>query len=410
MNATKIVTITRQSIISDINSSQHSQYSPSGSESWIACPGKLELENLISKDDSRNLTLDDYKSLLSNNWFEGTVAHNYVSNQIFFDTNIKEDVHPNRQEIIENSVGYIKYINDVRNLIESPSKTIYIEQIFKDNQKELYGTVDCFIPINKKECYVIDFKYGIGKVDPYKNSQLLTYASMILDIYIGMEKFNLVIFQPKLSKKPLVYTCYKDEILEHKKKLYKAIDIHEKIETKDDLLKALHPGKKQCKWCRAKTECSPHLDYMRKKAGFSFIKFDENVVTTQEQIENICLNANEIIKFIKEVKENFTIDLLSNNKTSNKVKLVKGRITKRWIEGVDVELEKFIKQGLNKDLFYSSKHKTPLQVIKSLKSNELDNIDISKLFSEIEGNAVLTDVEDSRESYNPNLTAAGDFK
>jgi hypothetical protein len=261
----------------------HALYSPSDSHLWTKCYGYIEFK--------KKGVLPNFSNVYSE---EGRRIHRLIEDYLFYEFDISENgsydgiihwdsgIHGNdytNEEIkdiekygipisdVIKSLTY--YVEDNVSHVKKDVK-VYVEKTFGDG--DFFGTPDIVVVTKEynekylRDVYtinVIDLKTGLVPVKAYKNTQLMCYATLILNdlayeyklLYRGdmyFTQFNLVIVQPNSRNKidSWKYNVNSKESREFNNSLYivnKRIGYPErKIEFKSG---------DHCKYCKAKILC-----------------------------------------------------------------------------------------------------------------------------------------------------------
>lgn len=241
-------------LLNFIRPSEHSVYSPSATDRWVACPFSVKFTKDIPEQTS------SYAE-------EGTLAHSVAEakfNEFFYGLPVPFKLQmemaclkdQGRQmeecaEIYVNCIdGWLKnqdLIGDV--LFYGLEKGV---PIFPE--AGCFGTADCII-IGTRGAAIIDFKYGQGKSVSPDTLQLRSYAAgMIRHIagYPADYMVHTVIVQPRIKVIPLAHTYKVSEILKHLDMIYNAISESNKS--------GLNPiTGNHCFWCPASRTRDPNL-------------------------------------------------------------------------------------------------------------------------------------------------------
>lgn len=187
----------------------HSKTGGSGVDRFLNCPGSVTLlQGMGSAQDSDE---PDYRA-------DGTIAHEVASECLRRSLEAWEFLIPDlRRYTADHATAVQQYINFVLNRREELHEKfahmiMEIEiPVTHPDEPGFYGTIDaCFVcwdegkPVygkfEGKPVYaeVIDYKHGVGiSVDVEDNGQLKYYAAGLQQRYPTIEKFNLVICQPR---------------------------------------------------------------------------------------------------------------------------------------------------------------------------------------------------------------------
>jgi hypothetical protein len=270
--------------MSEVAEKTHALLSPSGAHRWTRCPGSVVLEQGMPDSSSSYAR-----------W--GTCAHE-VAGMILEKVIDTRPGIPNppvwNPENAEAYVGRVFQIeghdvefdmemadcvNDYVAHVESfwaPGDTMLVEQVLPLEQltgeRDATGTSDCvIIKSDPNELVVIDLKGGKGvQVDAEDNEQGLMYAAGAVheyDLIHGpFTRIRIVIIQPRcqsVSEWVLEWSEFLERIEELKKAelivgLAQSADVACNINgtaPAEDFLSWLHPGEKQCRFCKAKAIC-----------------------------------------------------------------------------------------------------------------------------------------------------------
>jgi hypothetical protein len=190
------------------------------------------------------------------NQLEGLANHKIIEHSLIRGTDINSylgSVQTVKGESITVSVemltrvrGYINYINSIRGTAETwgVEEPVTISPIH-DNYR---GKVD-YWQYGNNQLTVVDYKDGWGYVSPVQNYTLSSYIiGLTTKKNLKIDRFNAVIYQPRISLKPVVYTVTLDVINLHSERLKRAY------------IRAVNgphmetPGD-HCKWCTARPNC-----------------------------------------------------------------------------------------------------------------------------------------------------------
>lgn len=249
----------------------HALLSPSGAHRWTRCPGSVVLEAGQPDNTSHYAR-----------W--GTVAHE-VAGIILGELAEVEGLAEWSPRCAEGYVGRVfdveghqiefdmelaDCVNDYVAHVESfwePGDILIVEQAVPlehiTGEKGATGTSDCIILKPKqREIVVIDLKGGKGvQVDAENNEQALMYAAGAVeehDIFHGpFDTFRSVIIQPRLnhvSEWAFDREVFEAEVERLREAAARAQALIALAPT-NTVGPDLHPGEKQCKFCKAKAVC-----------------------------------------------------------------------------------------------------------------------------------------------------------
>lgn len=264
--------------------SEHSKYSPSSSDRWLACPGSLTIG---TESDSANR----YTA-------EGSVAHEIAYQCLefgllpdsFLGKTISQDGF--EIEVTEEMVTSIQIYLDAVERLADGEEIVLEQRIEHSTWAEFGGTIDCLVPTRN---LVIDFKYGAGvAVEVDGNTQLQCYALLYLDKYNQgcIEDVHLVIVQPRASHPdgPVREWTASDirlNILEERLARTIGVDIEE-----------FHAGD-WCRWCPHKVQCPELYELTIKTAQDEF----KPEGMTSEKAAGILATSGAIAKYLEAVEQ-----------------------------------------------------------------------------------------------------------
>lgn len=221
----------------------HAKFSASGSERWLNCPGSVRLSEKAPKQvDSRHAA-------------EGTDAHTCLEtfmknpSKLFSVSRMLERKYPGSmiQHALDTYQQILKLVPPGAELLcETEVRLDFVEP-------GMFGTVDAAIVDLFGTLWVIDFKYGAGRlVNPDENSQAIYYALGIAYSYdFNFERVRLAIAQPRIVHKNGTFRTWDIEIPTLKKwtKTFK-----DGVEACKDDFAPLNQGR-WCFFCPAQTIC-----------------------------------------------------------------------------------------------------------------------------------------------------------
>jgi hypothetical protein len=243
----------------------HSKWSASGFESIMLCPGKKVLEQ--GKPDNTS----KYAA-------EGTAAHQVLTWALqeerpataYIGRVIEADGFV--FEVDQDMAGHVQVCVDYANDLKGDDGTIFADirvnysSYLGVAEQEAWGTADVIV-CRGTEVIVVDFKYGMGvEVDAERNPQMSLYGLGALQAYHGLvadfETVRMAISQPRIKRAPSEWDCSVEELEAWGRSTARSavITCTRAMEFDDgpwDEFQGifLHPGEKQCKFCRAKATC-----------------------------------------------------------------------------------------------------------------------------------------------------------
>lgn len=317
----------------------HSEWSASGFKKIMLCPGSKVLE--AGKPDSSSI----YAA-------EGTAAHELLEMCLTsdrpasaFEGRIIEVVESDRTYQIEVDADMVDHIQSVIDLVKQyqgddgvlmVEQKLYYADYLGVPRETGWGTGDIVIA-RGNQLIVGDLKYGRGvEVDVTENPQLMLYGLGGLDKLNGIagdfEKVTLVIFQPRISRKPSEWDTTVEDLEKWGRSTARsAVNTAKHAVTYADISNAndwedtfLRPGEEQCRFCRGKAEC-PKL---REEVALTVSGAIEAPMTPDE-FEDLT---------IIEPGESTSDEYLS-------LAMAKTKLIEEWISAVRAEVERRLLAG-----------------------------------------------------------------
>ncbi len=251
----------------------HSRLNPSSSHRWSLCPGSVKMADKVVETTSRAAT-------------EGTMLHEVMTAFLKGETRTVSEEH---QELIDFCLAEVEQIKGIR-LYET---RVRYDAVCKGQS----GTADliAYDPI-METLTIIDYKFGMGRVEAENNTQLILYLIGALEIvemfgYPPPKEMILMILQPKLNVVDTWSLNY-ITLAEKTKELREAAEWAMKAFNAPDssLESYLVPGEEQCQWCPALGFCRVAKEYNIEQITAGF---DDIVPTTLTK-----LSPQEIAKIL----------------------------------------------------------------------------------------------------------------
>jgi hypothetical protein len=363
--------------------SEHSKYSPSSSDRWLACPGSLTIG---SESDSAN----QYTA-------EGSVAHEIAYQCLefgllpdsFLGKTIVQDGF--EIEVTEEMVVSIQIYLDAVERMADGEEIVLEQRIEHSVWAEFGGTLDCLVPTRN---LVIDFKYGAGvAVEVDGNTQLQCYALLYLDKYNNgyIEDVTVVIVQPRANHpdgpvRQWIATSHRLYIL--KEQLGETIGV---------INETFHAGD-WCRWCPHKAQCPELYELTLKTAQQEF----KPAGMTAEKAAEILETSEAVTKYLEAVKQ-WVHGQLDKGLPVPGYKLV-NTYTNRQYCFDEPTIEKRCKaKGFGKKQIYTTELLSPAQLEKVVGKELISSLTERKL----RGTTVVPE-SDRREAVE-RLTAADEF-
>lgn len=373
----------------------HARLSASGAHRWLECPGSVKLEDL-------------YDNVSSTYAAEGTYAHELAEYML---KNKTRELPAYADKSQYYSTELVEYVNKHVDLVEAEynqlkrddkNTQLIVESVveFSDVVPEGFGTADILI-ISDKVLKVIDLKYGKGvQVDANNNYQLRLYAYGALKGYGFLNDFEaveMIISQPRLDWvsgeviSPEELTKWAKEYVKPRaKEAYEGVEI-------------FNPGEKQCRFCKARQSCKARATHMIELVNK--YHFDDARLLSKDDIEYILDNAQEIEKWITDIKE-YAFNAINDGEDIPGYKLVEGRSTRKIKDPINAANVLRL-AGYSDDDFIESKLVGITKLEKLLGKKEFENL-LGNEIIKPEGKPVLAKEDDKR----PSITkkSVDDFK
>lgn len=258
---------------------EHSTFSPSATERWIACPYSIKASEGIES------TTSVYAE-------EGTRAHKVVedyANHYFFDAPWTEALKEARDAHMQAAQGFTAIIESWLSRPNDIGRVLYfgIEAglpIYPD--EDCFGTADVFI-VGDKGCVAIDFKNGTGHSVAARSPQLQTYLLAAMNYVLGRPmdyKFFAVVYQPNLDDIPREHEYTTKDMVKFRNLVREKID-----EAKRDDLSPVVGS--HCHWCPARTVKDPakKCPAQKKKAlDLAGEDFDKYLAQMNEPVKSLA--------------------------------------------------------------------------------------------------------------------------
>ena len=248
-----------------VEEKNHAVLGPSGWHTWSACPGSIPLSEGIVEQTSRYAK-------------EGTAAHSLFETCLLEGFNAEDllgktyevegdtfTVDMEMADAVNEALNYIAQLVDPeKGDILMAEQAVPIGHLTGETDAE--GTSDVVAIIDEgKTLVVADLKYGKGVQvwasdlpmtdEPSRpNGQLAMYALGTLEkfglVYDGIERVKLVVLQPRIE-----HFDEHDMTVEELLAFGEEVTIAAGRTQLPDAIEDLHPGEKQCKFCKAKHIC-----------------------------------------------------------------------------------------------------------------------------------------------------------
>ncbi len=351
----------------------HSTISPSAANRWVRCAGSVR-ESLKYPDTSGAAAVDGththtvVESCILDNLMDPTLKVGYS----LIDHEGQFTVEKPRAERAKVCIDYIKSrVQHFSGLCEVRSET-RLDSTPTFGRADMSGTVDVQI-LTPHLWEIIDYKDGMNPVPVEGNEQLEIYmlnALGALDLkFARPETVRMTIVQPKLALKglPMIASVEMPAV----ELLTKVAFYRDRAAATDDPAAPLTPGDVQCKYCKAKGNCSALANQSLEKAGITFANLevaqqsaDKNPTEMSDQQVREIMEAAPLLRQMLESVEAEAEKRLKSGHGIAGLKLVNGRGSRKWNIDDDAIADKLKRMGVPKDAIFKSSVVSPAQVEK----------------------------------------------
>lgn len=359
--------------------SAHAQLSPSKRNRWALCPGSIREEAKYPEQSGGTAAIDGTHThtLLERCLKDGDVDASFHIGVEMEDDDGKFVVDKERAARVQVALDYIYKRLDGNMTLLSESK---VDPAFLLGRTDLFGTVDVQIKGNGV-LELIDYKDGMAPVDAKNNMQLEQYAYGVLAGYKfpvnGVYPFDTVrmtIIQPKLVMKNMNPISSFDVSV--RDLMANMGTIIRQAAATDAPDAPLVPGESQCKYCRAKGNCSALASNVMKEVGIMFqpiVKQTLDVAQQSADKDPTAMNdaqirqimeAAPLMRQLLEGVEKEALRRLKAGQSIDGLKLVNGRGSRAWALPESEIAEKLVKMGIPKTAVYETKLVTPAKAEK----------------------------------------------
>jgi hypothetical protein len=360
--------------------SAHAQLSPSKRNRWALCPGSIREEAKYPEQSGGAAAIDGTHThtLLEVCLKDGDVDASFHVGVEMEDHEGLFVVDKERAARVQVALDYIdKRTSEGNMTLLSESK---VDPAFLLGRTDLSGTVDVQI-IGGGVLELIDYKDGMAPVDAKGNMQLEQYAYGVLAGYklpvngdYPFDTVRMTIIQPKLAMKGMNPISSFDVSV--RDLMANMGTIIRQAAATDAPDAPLVPGESQCKYCRAKGNCSALASNVMKEVGIMFQPIVNQTLDVAQQsadkdptamndaqIRQI-MEAAPLMRQLLEGVEKEALRRLKAGQSIDGLKLVNGRGSRAWSLPESEIAEKLVKMGIPKTAIYENKLVTPAKAEK----------------------------------------------
>lgn len=298
----------------------HAVLGASSALRWINCPGSIRLTKDLPEQISEFAAL-------------GSAAHELcemcLNRESDAATYIGETIKVKGCEftVDEEMADAVQlYIDHIHTIPGEPLVEVRVsyDEVVPDG----FGTADA-LNLHEGIGYLTDYKHGAGvRVDAFDNPQLKLYAlgaHQEFGFLHNIDTWRLTIVQPRL-----------DHISEWEITTRDLLAWGEKIKPIAELALTdhapLHPGEKQCQFCRAKLNCRARADLAIETAMEEFSEPTPKADTlSDEEVAGLLPLVGNIESWCKDIRI-YALQCAEHGHPIAGYKLVSGRSTRRWVD------------------------------------------------------------------------------
>ena len=382
----------------------HALLSASSAHRWLACTPSARLEEQFpdtTSDAAKEGTLaHELAELKVRNYFK---PHDVSKRKLTFAIKKMKENPLWDDEMLEHTDTYIDYIRDVSIKLPSDPYVEVEKQVrFDSYVPEGFGTADC-IMIQGETLFVIDFKYGKGVlVSAEENPQMMLYALGAYDackLFYPIKQIRLAIVQPRLPDGISEWGCSLEQLL----KFGDYVKEKAAVAFKGD--GEFVPGEKQCRFCRAKSQCRARAE---ENVKLAFATDKKPPLITNEEVGRYLEQGEDVARWLKDLQEFALSECLAGKKIPG-WKAVEGRGSRDWID-MDAAFEKLLKSGVTEEpMLWEKKPLTLAQVEKLIGKKDFQDA-VGEFVVKRPGKPTLAKESDKRETITNKVTAEEAFK
>ncbi len=384
---------------------EHALLSASGAHRWLECTPSARLEEQFPDTSSEAAA-------------EGTLAHELAEAKVrnyFYPADLSKRKLTNfikkqkeselwQDEMLAYTDEYLDYIkNAALGLKSQPYVSIERKVDYSAYAPDGFGTADCIL-VGDGCLHVIDFKYGKspdGRVSAEGNPQLSLYALgayNTLSLLYPIERIKLSIVQPRLPDGISSWECTLKELLAFGGYVKRRADLAWKGEGE------FKPSAKNCKYCRARSQCRARSDHNVKQA-FAIGELPP-LITAEEAGERLNM-MEDVVKYQKDLQAWALSECLAGKDVPG-WKAVEGRGSRDWAD-MDKAFKTLTDGGINEAILWEKKPLTLAQVEKVVGKKDFEAA-VGGMVVWNPGKPALVKESDKRPAITNKVTAVDAFK
>lgn len=313
----------------------HAKLSASGSKQWLSCTPSIKLS-------------EPFPDTYSADAEQGTTAHELAENRLRWALDKTIPLMDGDREMLLYVTMYANYVLERYHaaLAETLDAELLLEQRldFSHIVPDGFGTGDAVI-VADGLLEIIDLKYGMNRVEAIGNSQLQLYAIGAIEKYFNLYNFRTVrvtIVQPLLDS-ITSWDIDVDDLIAWGNEFVKP-RAELAIKGEGEFVSGSH-----CRYCKARHICRKRAEDNLEMAKF---EFSEPNLLTDSELNEILLRADELSKWVSDVKD-YALNRLLNGMEIEGWELASGRSTRKIIEP-DEAAKTLLQLGYQADQIYST--------------------------------------------------------
>lgn len=297
---------------------QHAMLSPSSSSKWLANPPIALLEAIAAEEygvDDTNIHAQ-----------EGTIAHALAEHklrQFLGQESTRPESNLIDDEMEVYTTDYLDFIQELTQDFKQKPEVLVEQRL--DCSKwipDCFGTGDCIL-VGDNHIHLVDLKYGRYYVPTENNSQLMIYGLGALNLFdhiYDIEELHLTIYQPRINNIS-TWVIERDTLLEWAEKELKP-QAQLAYEGKGEF----NPGP----WLRLTKLRAISKDRAEHHLKLRKYQLKEAHLLSDEEIEDILVHIDDLVDWVKSVKEYAEQQAIKHKKHWQGFKLVESRTRRKY--------------------------------------------------------------------------------